>query len=88
MAYKKYTNAAAVTLHDTNVLTGFKGSSYDGVYIGVSGDVNMTLSKDSTAVVFKNMIQGTLYNISPKIILSTSTTATDVVVVDTASINS
>lgn len=80
----KYTNAAAVTLHNTDELTGFGGTSWDGIYIGVSGDVNMTLSGDSTAVVFKNMIQGTLYSLSPKIIKVTDTTAADVVVVDTS----
>ena len=45
----------------------------------------MTLSGDTTAVLFKNMIAGTLYNISPKIIKSTGTTATNIVTLDTSS---
>ena len=85
MAYKKYTKASAVTAHDSNSLTGFTGSSWDGLYIGVSGNVNMILSGDSSAVLFKNMVQGTIYNLSPDIIKSTSTTATDMVVLDTNS---
>ena len=85
MAYKKYIKASAVTPHDTNEVTGFTGTGWDSMYVGVSGNVTMILSGDTTAVLFKNMVQGTLYNISPKIILSTSTAATDMVVLDTNS---
>ena len=85
MAYKKYVKAKAVTPHDSTELTDFKGSSWDGLYVGVSGNVNLTLSGDSAAVLFKNMVQGTLYPLSCKLVLSTSTTATDIVVVDSDS---
>jgi len=83
MAYKKYTKAKAVTAHDTDELTGFVGTAWDALYVGVTGNVNMILEKDSSAVLFKNMVQGTVYNVSPKIVLSTSTTATDIVSLDT-----
>jgi len=85
MAYKKYTKAAAVVTHDSNSLTGHTGTGWDGIYIGVSGDVNMVLEKDTTAVVFKNMVQGTVYPIAPKIIKATSTTATNIVTLESGS---
>ena len=85
MAQRNYIKASAVTLHDTNEITGFSGAGWGGLYIGVSGNVTMTLRGDTTAVLFKNMIQGTVYPFSPKIIKSTATTATDVVVLDTSS---
>lgn len=82
MAQRKFNKAAAVTPHDTNEVTGFVGASWDGMYVGVSGDVAMILSGDTTAVTFKNMQQGVAHNISPKIIKSTATTATDIVTID------
>lgn len=85
MAQRKFNKAAAVTLHDTNEIAGFTGSSWDGMYVGVSGNVTMTLSGDTSAVLFKNMAQGITHNISPKIIAATSTTATDIVVLDGSS---
>ena len=85
MAYKKYTKASAVTPHDTNEVTGFAGTGWDGMYVGVSGNVTMILSGDADAVLFKNMVQGTIYNLSPKIIKSTATAATDMIVLDTDS---
>ena len=85
MAYDKYTKAAAVVTHDSDALTGHTGTGWDGIYIGVSGDVNMILEKDTSAVVFKNMVQGTVYPIAPKIIKSTSTTATNIVTLESGS---
>jgi len=82
--YDKYTKAAAVTLHDTNTVSGFTGSGWDAVYIGVSGNVKMTLQGDSAAVLFKNMVQGTVYPIAAQIIQTSGegTTATDIVVLE------
>lgn len=85
MAQRKYIKATAVTLHNTNEITGFGGASWDGMYVGVAGNVNMILSGDTVAVLFKNMVQGITHDISPKIVLSTSTTATDIVVLDSSS---
>jgi hypothetical protein len=82
MAQRKYVSATAVTLHDTNEVTGFGGSGWDGMYVGVTGNVTMILSGDTVAVLFKNMSQGVAHTISPKIIHSTATTATDIVVLD------
>ena len=83
----KYTKAGAVTAHDTNdqsIDTRY-GTPIDAIYVGVGGNVNLKLSKDTTAVLFKNMIAGTIYPLSAKNILSTSTTATDIVALDTGS---
>jgi len=80
--YDKYTKASAVTPHDTNELSGYIGSGWDSIYIGVTGDVNMILQDDTSAVVFKNMTQGTLYPIAAKTIKSTSTDATDIVALE------
>lgn len=81
----KYTKAAAVTAHDTtdqSIDTKY-GTAIDAIYVGVAGNINMQLSGDSSAVLFKNMIAGTMYPLSAKLILSTSTTATDIVKLDT-----
>tara|TARA_R100000152_G_C6691912_1_gene123319 strand:+ start:200 stop:463 length:264 start_codon:yes stop_codon:yes gene_type:complete len=83
----KYTKAGTVTTHDTNdqsIDTKY-GTPIDAIYVGVGGNVNLKLSKDTTAVLFKNMIAGTIYPLSAKNILSTSTTATDIVALDTGS---
>ena len=85
MAQRKFVSATAVTAHDTNEVVGFTGSGWGGMYVGISGSVNMILAGDTTAVVFKNMVQGITHNISPKVILSTGTTATDIVTLDTDS---
>lgn len=82
----KFTKAGGVTPHDTNdqkLDTRF-GTSLDAIFVGVGGDVNLTLSGNGeSAVLFKNMISGTIYELSPKFIMSTSTTATDIVALDT-----
>ena len=84
----KFTTAGAVTTHDTtdqSIDTKF-GTPLDGIYIGVAGDVNLTLSKTGqSAVLFKNMLAGTIYPLSAKYIMSTNTTATNIVALDTGS---
>jgi hypothetical protein len=77
MSYEMYTKALAVTPHDTNAQT-----VYDALYVGVAGNVNGTLRNDSSAVVFTGMLAGTLYPFSFKLIKSTSTTATNMVILD------
>tara|TARA_R100000152_G_C6638803_1_gene84092 strand:+ start:17 stop:280 length:264 start_codon:yes stop_codon:yes gene_type:complete len=80
--YKKYVKAKAVTAHDTNELTGFSGSQWDALYVGVAGNANLVFQGDSDAVLFKNLIAGTVYPFGLKLVKSTSTTATDMVVLD------
>ena len=87
--YDKYTQAAAVTAHDTNSpASGYSGAGWDALYIGVTGDVSAILEKDSSAVTFTNMKQGTIYPIGCKVVRSTSTTATNMVVLDNGSMYS
>tara|TARA_Y100001938_G_C7914754_1_gene341392 strand:+ start:403 stop:675 length:273 start_codon:yes stop_codon:yes gene_type:complete len=84
----KYIKAAAVTAHDSNdqsIDTRY-GTPVDAIYIGVGGNVNLRLSAAGQGtVLFKNMIAGTIYPLSAKNILSTSTTATDIVALDNGS---
>jgi len=80
--YDKYTKAAAVTPHDSNTISGFTGSGWDAMYVGVSGNVTMQLEGDSAAVLLKNMVQGTMYPIAPQIVKATGTAATDIVVLE------
>ena len=80
--FDKYIKAAAVTPHDSNTISGFTGSGWDALYIGVTGDVTMQLEGDSAAVLFKNMVQGTIYPVAPQIVKATATTATNMVVLE------
>tara|TARA_R110002110_G_scaffold122474_1_gene298751 strand:+ start:370 stop:633 length:264 start_codon:yes stop_codon:yes gene_type:complete len=80
--YNKYIKAAAVVTHNSTVLSGFTGSGWDGIYIGVTGDVTMQLQGDASSVLFKNMVQGTVYPIAPQIIAATGTDATNIVVLE------
>lgn len=68
--------------NDSTVLSGFTGSGWDGLYIGVTGDVTMQLQGDSAAVLFKNMVQGTIYPVAPQIIKSSGTAATNMVILE------
>ena len=78
--YKKYIKAKAVTAHDSTELTGFSGTQWDALYVGVAGNANLVFQGDADAVLFKNMISGTLYPLGAKCIQDTSTTAADIVV--------
>ena len=80
--FDKYIKAAAVVPHNSTVLSGFKGSGWDALYIGVTGDVQMQLQGDSAAVLFKNMVQGTIYPIAPQIIQVSNTDARNMVVLE------
>jgi len=80
--FDKYIKAAAVVPNDSTVLSGFTGSGWDGLYIGVTGDVTMQLQGDSAAVLFKNMVQGTIYPVAPQIIKSSGTAATNMVILE------
>ena len=84
----KYTKAAAITAHNTtdrSIDTKY-GTPIDAIYIGVGGDVNLTLSAPGeSAVLFKNMLAGTIYPLSAKYVMATSTTASSIVTLDTGS---
>lgn len=70
------TKAAAVTPHDTNVLT-----SPGTIYVGVGGNVSVVPWEGSTAVLFKNLPAGAVIPVKVKQVKATSTTATDLVVI-------
>ena len=69
------TAAVAVTPHDTNELSIYTR----GIYVGGAGNINMMLQGDSAAVVWVGVLAGTVLPARAKIILSTSTTATNLV---------
>ena len=54
----------------------------DGIYVGVSGDMDLILLNDTVKVEFKNAIQGTVYPFAFKA-LHTDSTATDCVALST-----
>lgn len=66
--------AKAVTPHDTNVLTG---GTCRALYIGVTGDVVAVLADEAASVTFKAAPVGIL-NVQARIVLSTGTTATNI----------
>lgn len=66
---------AAVTPHDTNELANHSRA----VYVGVSGDVKLTSTGGST-VTLVGLAAGIWHPIRAKIIFSTDTTATSIVV--------
>lgn len=66
--------ARAITPHDTNVLTG---GICRAIYVGVTGHLNVKLP-DGQTVLFKNVPVG-IFPIQAEIVLSTSTTATELI---------
>lgn len=54
-------------------------NAYRGIYLGVSGDVNILLEGDTVPLIFKNMVAGVIHPISTKRIYATSTTATNII---------
>ena len=73
MAVTTFNNHAAVTKSDVTV---FDESS---IYVGGAGDIALVLVGSSTAVTYKNVPAGTLLPCNVKQVLSTGTTATDIV---------
>lgn len=68
--------AAAVTAHDTNNITITRG-----IYVGTSGDVAVIMAGDSSSVIFKNLAAGIVHPLAVTRVLSTGTTATDIMAV-------
>lgn len=65
--------ATAVTKSDTTIL------NCRALYVGGTGDVAVVLANDSSAVTLTNVPAGTLLPIACKKVMSTNTTATDMV---------
>ena len=67
-------NAAAVIASDTTVF-----DNHSCLFVGVGGDVSVRMSVTGKSIVFKNIEGGTFMPIIVKQVLSTGTTATDIV---------
>lgn len=67
-------NAFAITKSDSDTF-----SSVRALYIGTEGDVAVKFPGNPTAVVFKNVPSGTILPLQVSQVMSTSTTATDIV---------
>lgn len=67
--------AEAVTPSDTEVLTtGF-------LFIGTGGNVSIVLYRDEDPVLFKNIPNGSILPIKVKKVMSTNTTASDIIII-------
>lgn len=64
----------AITKSDTQMTTQCRA-----IYVGTSGDLAVKFSGDGTAITFKNVPSGTLLPLSATHIMSTNTTASDIV---------
>lgn len=71
---RPYTKAAAVTPNDDTVLTTTRA-----LYVGGAGAVAVRLADDSSAVTLAAVPAGTLLPIRASRVLSTGTTATNIV---------
>lgn len=69
-------NAVAITKSDT---VDISYGQTRGIYVGVGGDISVNMVGTGTAVVFKNAQAGSVLPIRATRVLSTGTTATDLV---------
>lgn len=67
---------SAVTPSDSTDLTGARG-----VYVGGAGDVALMALDDSTAVTFSGVLAGSILPVRVKRVMSTNTTATNIVAI-------
>ena len=67
--------AIAVTPHDTTELSK---KPTRALFVGVGGDVALKLTDDTAAVTFKNVPSGTILPVGCYLVLSTGTTATNI----------
>lgn len=65
-------NAAAITANDTTVIPDLRS-----IYVGTGG--NLQVKFNGTTVLFKNVPSGAILPIAPTIVMSTNTTAADLV---------
>lgn len=64
-----------ITPHDTNELTAF----VRGLYVGGAGDVALVCEDNSTSVTFVGVPAGAILPVRAKRVLSTGTTATNLI---------
>lgn len=75
MQRSAFTKAAAVTLHDSTLLT--PGFTVKALYVGGAGNLKVTLN--GVAVTFTAVPAGTILPIGPSLVWSTGSTASSVV---------
>lgn len=68
-------NAAAVTKSDATVFS----VATRGIYVGTTGDVAVTMAETGSAIVFTAVPAGVILPIAVTQVLSTDTTASDIV---------
>ena len=71
--YASGMNYGAVTKSDTTPL------DFNAIYVGGAGDVAISSSSDATAVTFVGVTAGSFLPVKGKRVMSTNTTATDIV---------
>ena len=69
----KIVSATAVTPNDTTAI------HFEGVWVGVGGDVAVKFKDDSAAVTLKNVASGEMIIGCIKAVMSTNTTATNII---------
>ena len=67
------TASESVTVSDTVV------NRYDAIFVGTGGDIALKLKDDTAAVTFVNIPDGTTLPFSTSYVMSTNTTASDIV---------
>lgn len=68
-------NAFSITPNDSTELD----VATRAIYVGSTGDLTVELLKDSTAVTFVNVLSGSILPLRAKKVLSTGTTASNIV---------
>ena len=73
MAVTTANNHAAVTPSDATVF-----DEVNAIFVGVGGDVALVLEGSSTTATYKNVPSGTFLPVNARKVLSTGTTATNI----------
>ena len=74
MAVTTFNRHADVTKSDSTVF-----DEESSIYVGTGGDIALVLVGDSTVVVYKNVADGTWMPVLADRVMSTDTTASDIV---------
>lgn len=67
--------AVAVTASDSTLVS----PPFKALFIGTSGNVALKVPGSTTAVTFKNLASGSILPVKAEVVMSTNTTATDIV---------